>query len=77
MITNKLKEFYTAIFQEVPSENQGEWVFNELEVWIPNKQSEIISTFIDEFQEWEEAGFPNLDEYLTPINGKVRTKQQK
>lgn len=74
MITSKLIEFNNAKYSGI---NWANYPVDEYYTSWESGQSDAIDSFIDEFQEWEEAGFPNLDEYLTPINGKVRTKQQK
>ncbi len=73
MITDKLREFNIAKYAGINWKN-----YPDDEYWtsIVCDISCGIDSFIEEFQEWEQAGFPDLDEYLTPKDGKVRTKKQ-
>lgn len=68
---NKLLEFYDAIYQGIDWRNYPTY---ENMVSIGEEHFAAVGIFLKDFQEWEQAGFPPLNEYLTPINGWKRTK---
>lgn len=70
--TTKIKEFFTAKYLNVNWKAFGE---NDGLMCIEDQNHEAISNFIDEFKEWESAGFPELDTFLSEPNGCIRYKK--
>ena len=70
--TTKIKEFFTAKYLNVNWKSYGE---NDGLICIEDQNNDAISNFIDEFEEWESAGFPDLNNFLNEPNGRIRYKK--
>lgn len=70
-ITLKIKEFFAAKYIGVNWKSYGE---NDGLICYEEETHSAVSNFIDEFEEWENAGFPDLNDFLTEPNGRIRYK---
>lgn len=71
---NRVTEFLQARYENV-SWDDVEWDMNEV-FESPGELLHIgAENFVEDYNAWEDAGFPPLNEYLTPADGSVREKQ--
>lgn len=68
-ITSKIKAFHEAKYKNVDWKNYGE---DSMLICIESEREDGINSFIEEFESWESAGFPDLNEFLTEANGDIR-----